>query len=213
MPIFIYLGFTVHYMFSGKYIIMSKSKSLMTGAQNTSKSMVNPVSTSSQQELQFGADLTSALNIIQNQYVSKEALKKYLEIPELMSQYLHLNDTMTASIGKQRNTNLRLLFKIANDGLLGALNSKTLNADNVDLNFQVLMLNKKVDDILSGKNEVKALGDTSGEISITKTFKLAPLYSYYIYLYGMPAYGVGFDAAKLSLLVAIMNKYGINPYK
>lgn len=192
---------------------MSRSKSLMTGSQNTSKSLVNPVSTSSQQELQFGADLTSALNIIQNQYVSKEALKKYLEIPELMSQYLHLNDTMTASIGKQRNTNLRLLFKIANDGLLGALNSKTLNANNVDLNFQVLMLNKKVDDILAGKNEVKALGDTSGEISITKTFKLAPIYSYYIYLYGMPEYGVGFDAAKLSLLVAIMNKYGINPYK
>ena len=200
-------------MFSGKYIIMSKSKSLMTGAQNTSKSMVNPVSTSSQQELQFGADLTSALNIIQNQYVSKEALKKYLEIPELMTQYLRLNDTMVSSIGKQRNTNLRLLFQIANDGLLGALNSKTLNADNVDLNFQKLMLNKKVDDILSGKNEVSALGDTSGEISITKTFKLAPLYSYYIYLYGMPDYGVGFNAAKLSLLVAIMNKYGINPYK
>ena len=185
----------------------------MTGAQNTSKSMVNPVSTSSQQELQFGADLTSALNIIQNQYVSKEAAKKYLEIPELMTQYLRLNDTMVSSIGKQRNTNLRLLFQIANDGLLGALNSKTLNADNVDLNFQKLMLNKKVDDILSGKNDVKALGDTSGEISITKTFKLAPLYSYYIYLYGMPDYGVGFNAAKLSLLVAIMNKYGINPYK
>jgi hypothetical protein len=192
---------------------MSRSKSLMTGAQNTSKSMVNPVSTSSQQELQFGADLTGALNIIQNQYVSKMALKKYLEIPELMSQYLSLNETMTASIAKQRNTNLRLLFNIANDGLLGSLNSKTLNANNVDLNFQVLMLNKKVDDILSGKNEVVALGDVKGEISITKTFKLAPLYSYYIYLYGMPAYGVGFDAAKLSLLVAIMNKYGINPYK
>jgi hypothetical protein len=192
---------------------MSKSKSMMTGAQNTSKSMVNPVSTSSQQELQFGADLTSALNIIENQYVSKMALKKYLEIPELMTQYLRLSDTMVSSIGKQRNTNLRLLFQIANDGLLGALNSKTLNADNVDLNFQKLMLNKKVDDILSGKNEVSALGDVTGEISITKTFKLAPLYSYYIYLYGMPDYGVGFNAAKLSLLVAIMNKYGINPYK
>ena len=192
---------------------MSRSKSLMTGAQNTSKSMVNPVSTSSQQELQFGAELTGALNTIQNQYVSKEAAKKYLEIPELMSQYLSLNDTMTVSIAKQRNTNLRLLFNIANDGLLGALNSKTLNADNIDFNFQVLMLNKKVDDILSGKNEFVAMGNVQGEISITKTFKLAPLYSYYIYLYGMPAYGVGFDAAKLSLLVAIMNKYGINPYK
>jgi len=192
---------------------MSRSKSLMTGAQNTSKSMVNPVSTSSQQELQFGADLTGALNTIQNQYVSKEAAKKYLEIPELMSQYLSLNETMTASIAKQRNSNLKLLFNIAKDGMLGAINSKTLNANNVDLNFQVLMLNKKVDDILSGKNEFVAMGNVQGEISITKTFKLAPLYSYYIYLYGMPAYGVGFDAAKLSLLVAIMNKYGINPYK
>ncbi len=200
-------------MFSDKYIIMSRSKSLMTGAQNTSKSLVNPVSTSSQQELQFGPDLTSALNIIENQYVSKMAAKKYLEIPELMTQYLSLNDTMVSSITKQRNTNLRLLFKIANDGLLGSLNSKTLNADNVDLNFQKLMLNRKVDDILSGKNEVNAMGDVTGEISITKTFKLAPLYSYYIYLYGMPDYGVGFDAAKLSLLVAIMNKYGINPYR
>jgi hypothetical protein len=42
---------------------------------------------------------------------------------------------------------------------------------------------------------------------------LAPLYSYYIYLYGMPAYGVGFDATKLSLLATIMTKYGLNPYK
>ncbi len=192
---------------------MSRSKSLMTGAQNTSKSLVNPVSTSSQQELQFGPDLTRALNIIENQYVSKMAAKKYLEIPDLMTQYLSLNDTMVSSITKQRNTNLRLLFQIANDGLLGSLNSKTLNADNVDLNFQKLMLNRKVDDILSGKNEVNAMGDVTGEISITKTFKLAPLYSYYIYLYGMPDYGVGFDAAKLSLLVAIMNKYGINPYR
>ena len=191
----------------------SRSKSLMTGAQNTSKSLVNPVSTSSQQELQFGADLTLALNKIENQYVSKMAAKKYLEIPELFTQYLSLNDTMMTSIAKQRNTNLRLLFQIAKDGLLGSLNSKTLNELNVDLNFQTLMLNKKVEDILSGKNEMVALGDVKGEFTISKTFKLAPLYSYYIYLYGMPAYGVGFDAAKLSLLVSIMNKYGINPYK
>lgn len=185
----------------------------MTGAQNTSKSMVNPVSTSSQQELQFGVDFVSALNKIENEYVKNEAMKKYLAIPESMPQYLSLNDTMSIAIGKQRNTNLRLLFQIAADGLLGSLNSKGLSSNNTDLNFQVLMLNAKVDDILSGKNDTVAMGNTSGEITITKTFKLAPLYSYYIYLYGMPAYGVGFDAAKLSLLVSIMNKYGINPYK
>lgn len=191
----------------------SRSKSLMTGAQNTSKSMINPVSVSSQQELQFSVSFLRALNKIENEYVKNEAMKKYLEIPDSMSQYLELNDTMSIAIGKQRNTNLRLLFQIAADGLLGSLNSKGLSSNNTDLNFQVLMLNAKVDDILSGKNDTVAMGNTSGQIAITKTFKLAPLYSYYIYLYGMPAYGVGFDAAKLSLLVTIMNKYGINPYK
>ena len=192
---------------------MSRSKSLMTGAQNTSKSMINPVSTNSQQELQFGAEFVSTLNKIENEYVKNEAMKKYLAIPESMPQYLSLNDTMSIAIGKQRNTNLRLLFQIAADGLLGSLNSKGLSSNNTDLNFQVLMLNAKVADILSGKNDTVAMGNTSGEITITKTFKLAPLYSYYIYLYGMPAYGVGFDATKLSLLVSIMNKYGVNPYR
>ena len=191
----------------------SRSKSLMTGAQNTSKSMINPVSVSSQQELQFGAEFVSTLNKIENEYVKNEAMKKYLAIPESMPQYLSLNDTMSIAIGKQRNTNLRLLFQIAADGLLGSLNSKGLSSNNTDLNFQVLMLNAKVADILSGKNDTVAMGNTSGEITITKTFKLAPLYSYYIYLYGMPAYGVGFDATKLSLLVSIMNKYGVNPYR
>lgn len=186
------------------------SKSLMTGSQNTSKSIINPVSTSSQQELQFSAPIIQALNVIESNYVEKMAKRKYLEIPDSMLDYLTLNDTMLAAIAKQKNTNLRLLFQIANDGLVGALHSKTLSADNTDLDFQVLMLNTKVDDILSGKNEVKALGDNSGEFVITKTFKLSPLYSYYIYLYGMPAYGVGFDATKLSLLRTIMTKYGLS---
>ena len=189
---------------------MSRSKSLMTSSQNTSKSVINPVSTSSQQELQFSAPIIQALNVIESNYVEKMAMRKYLEIPESVFDYLTLNDTMLAAIAKQKNTNLRLLFQIATDGMAGALHSKTLSSDNTDLNFQVLMLNTKVEDILSGKNEVKALGENSGEFVITKTFKLSPLYSYYIYLYGMPAYGVGFDATKLSLLRTIMTKYGLS---
>ena len=182
----------------------------MTRSKNTSKSVINPVSTSSQQELQFSAPIMFALNAIESDYVEKMAKRKYLEIPDSMLDYLTLNDTMLAYIAKQKNTNLRLLFQIATDGMAGALHSKTLSSDNTDLNFQVLMLNTKVEDILSGKNEVKALGENSGEFVITKTFKLSPLYSYYIYLYGMPAYGVGFDATKLSLLRTIMTKYGIS---
>ena len=185
----------------------------MTGVQNTSKSLINPVSTSSQQELQFGSELLNTLQKIETNYVEKMALRKYLEIPTSVPAFLSLNDTMLTAISKQKNTNLRLLFQIARDGMNGALHSRGLFVDNADLDIRVLMLNKKVEDILSGKNEVKAVGDTSGKITITKTFKLAPIYSYYIYLYGMPAYGVGFDASKLSLLASIMQKYGVNPYR
>ena len=191
----------------------SKSKSLMTGSQTTSKSLINPVSTSSQQELQFGTELTNTLKRIESSYVEKMAKRKYLDIPTSVPTFLALNDIMLNAISEQKNTNLRLLFQIARDGMDGALNSRKLFSDNADLEVRVLMLNNKVDEILSGKNEVKAIGCTTGNISITKTFKLSPLYSYYIYLYGMPAYGVGFDATKLSLLATIMTKYGINPYK
>ena len=185
----------------------------MTGAQNTSKSLINPVSTSSQQELQFGSDLLTTLQKIETFYVGKMALRKYLEIPSSVPAFLSLNDTMLNAISKQKNTNLRLLFQIARDGMDGALNSKGLFSENADLNIRVLMLNKKNDDILSGKNEIKTMACTTGHFTITKTFKLAPIYSYYVYLYGMPAYGVGFDATKLSLLASIMQKYGVNPYK
>lgn len=191
----------------------SKSKSLMTGSQTTSKSLINPVSTSSQQELQFGTELTNTLKRIESSYVNKMAIRKYLDIPTSVPTFLALNDVMLTAISEQKNTNLRLLFQIARDGMDGALKSRGLFVDNADLEVRVMMLNKKNDDILSGKNEVKAIGCTVGNISITKTFKLAPLYSYYIYLYGMPAYGVGFDATKLSLLATIMTKYGVNPYK
>lgn len=188
---------------------MFKGKSLMTGAQNTSKSLINPVSTSSQQELQFGADFVSVLQKIETDYVEKMANRKYLTIPQSVPTFLSLNDAMVAAINKQKNTNLKLLFQIARDGLDGALHSRTLFIDNADLDVRVIMLQKKNDDILSGKNEIKAISNTSGQFTISKSFKLAPLYSYYIYLYGMPAQGVGFDENKLSLLSTLMAKYGM----
>jgi hypothetical protein len=191
---------------------MSKSKSLMTGAATVGKSLINPVSTNSVQELQFGPAIVSAFNAIETNYVGLMANRKYLDINDGVSAYLALFDTMTTAISAQKNTNLKLLMQIATDGMTGALHSKTLSSDNTDLNMQVLLLNKKNDDILSGKNEVTALGNTSGEFVVSKTFKLAPLYSYYIYLYGLPAFGVGFDTSKLSLVATILTKYGINPY-
>jgi hypothetical protein len=173
--------------------------------------MINPVSTYSQQDMQFSADITKSLNQIESLYVEKMASRKYLDIPTSIPNFLTLNETMLNAISKQKNTSLQLLLKIARDGMDGALHSRTLYVDNADLDIQVLMLKKKIDDILSGKNEVSVHADTCGQFVITKTFKLAPIYSYYIHLYGMPAYGVGFDATKLSLLTTILKKYQIKP--
>jgi hypothetical protein len=160
----------------------------------------------------FNANTITALDIIQLNYVKKMADRNYLGIPNSMEEYLLLNNIVANEITSQTNANLRRLLQLANDAMSGALHSKTLNSDNTDLNLQNLLLNRRIDDILSGKNEVKAMGSTEGEFVITKTFKLAPLYSYYIYLYGMPAYGVGFDPAKLTILATMLQKYNINPY-
>ena len=160
----------------------------------------------------FNSNTITALDIIQLNYVKKMADRNYLAIPSSVEEYLLLNNIVSNEITAQTNTNLRLLLQLANDAMTGALHSKTLNADNTDLNLQNLLLNRRIEDILSGKNEVKAMGSTEGEFVITKTFKLAPLYSYYIYLYGMPAYGVGFDPAKLNILATMLQKYNINPY-
>jgi hypothetical protein len=160
----------------------------------------------------FNSNTITALDIIQLNYVKKMADRNYLAIPSSMEEYLLLNNIVANEITSQTNANLRRLLQLANDAMSGALHSKTLNTDNTDLNLQNLLLNRRIEDILSGKNEVKAMGSTEGEFVITKTFKLAPLYSYYIYLYGMPAYGVGFDPAKLNILATMLQKYNINPY-
>lgn len=191
---------------------MIGSRSMLSGRVSTYKSIINPVGEGSMMPLQFNPGFLKILQRIDNNYVEKMADRKYLEIPDSLPDYLFLNDSMLKSIDKERNTNLKLLFEIARDGLDGALNSKTLTIRNAELEIQVLGLNRTIEDILSGKNEVTALGDVCGSMSISKTVRLKPLYSNYIYLYGMPAFGVGFDPVKLSLMATILQKNGINPY-
>jgi hypothetical protein len=50
-------------------------------------------------------------------------------------------------------------------------------------------------------------------MSITKTFTLAPIFNYYIIIFGMPAYGVGFDPVKVYFLEQILKNMGVNPYQ
>ena len=187
----------------------------MTNVKSSSKSLINPVSTAAQQDLQFSMNTLNILNTISTDYTGNMNMRKYLNIPDDQAAYLMLNDALTAELLRVKNTTLKTLFKITNDGLVGSLHSKELNQQNIDLQLRVAMLQKKNDDILSGKNTHSAIGgdSTTGQFEMKKTFKLAPLYSYYIYLYGLPAFGVGFEPAKLTLLSTILKKYGIDPFR
>jgi hypothetical protein len=188
------------------------SRSMLSGRTTAYKSIINPVGEGSMMPLQFNPGLLKILYRIENNYVEKMAQRKYLEIPDSLPDYLFLNDSMLKAISQERNTNLKLLFQTVRDGLDGAINSKISYIQHVECELQILGLNKTIEDILSGKNEINAFGDVCGGVSINRMVRLKPLYSNYIYLYGMPAFGVGFDPAKLSLIATILQKNGIDPY-
>ena len=194
------------------------SKSLITNNTNTARTVIDPIekdytyfpgglSTS------FDNELFGVLTRVEFEYVKKMADRKYLEISQDMDTYLMLLYKIILSISKTKDDKLKLLLEIARDGLTGALHSRTLSIDVTELTIKNTILEKRIEDILSGKNEISAMNDTCGEFVITKTFKLAAVYSYYITLYGLPAFGVGFDTSKLTILVDILRRHGIEPFR
>jgi len=190
----------------------SASRSLITNNKNVRRTIINPVETSSQ-DLQLDKDFINSLNKIEIDYVKKMAERKYLEISQDMDKYLTLDYQVGLNLAKTKNSTVKLLLEIARDGLTGSLHSRTLSTDVTELTIKNTILEKRIEDVLSGKNEINAMDDTCGEFVITKTFKLAAVYSYYITLYGLPAFGVGFDTAKLTVLVDILRRYGIEPFR
>jgi hypothetical protein len=195
------------------------SKSLITNNINIARTVIDPIEKSyttsilGGSSISFDNALLSVLTKVEFDYVKKMADRKYLEISQDMDIYLMLLYKINLSIAQTKDNKFKLLLEIARDGLIGAIHTRTLYTDVTELTVKNTILEKRIEDILSGKNEISAMDDTSGEFVITKTFKLAAVYSYYITLYGLPAFGVGFDTTKLSLLVDILRRHGIEPFR
>lgn len=155
----------------------------------------------------------NSLNTISKLYGENMANKNYESIPNSYQQYLELYMVLQQIQSKIKNKNLLLLLKLTQETLVGAINSYTIYGDNVVLRLDKTYLQGQIDTILSQQNQrVVELATSTGQLTITKTFKLAAVFNYYILIYGMPAYGVGFDPAKISYLVDILTKRGIDPY-
>jgi len=155
----------------------------------------------------------NSLNTISKLYGENMANKNYESIPNNYQQYIQLYMVLQQIQSKIKNQNLLLLLKLTQDTLVGAINSYSIYGDNVVLRLDKTYLQGQIDTILSQQNQrVVELATSTGQLTITKTFKLAAVFNYYILIYGMPAYGVGFDPAKISYLVDILTKRGIDPY-
>jgi hypothetical protein len=154
------------------------------------------------------------LQIIQEFYVKNMAIKHYEKIPGDYERYIALYATLHRMILKTPSPQLRLLFTIAQEALVGAINSYSIYGDNLLLRLDKTNLQNRINDILTNKNEkLVEIPTTNGQMSVKKSFKLAPVFNNYILVYGLPPYGVGFDPAKIDFLANILRKNGINPYK
>jgi hypothetical protein len=163
-------------------------------------------------DLLFSEIVVNSINTIDTEYTSRMANRQYADIPTDLNQSLVLHDEVGKQYDMATNTNLRTLLQITLDGLNGSINGYALYTQHLSMAIKNQILEKRIEEILSGKNEKEVMADTCGGFDFTKTFTLAPLFSYYIAAFGMPAFGVGFDKDKLSLIQQILVSAGIDPY-
>jgi hypothetical protein len=203
----------------------SYSKSLFTNNTvfSNTRSLINPISfaiavqtigTGTSQELDFLTQYyMDIIRLIQTDYSSKIANQTYEAIPTDYSQYTNLVKEVQDMRSKTTNASVLLLLQIAEDTLRGAFNSLSLYGDNLLLQLDKADLQKQIADILSDKNVTSVQSSMStNNMTLTQSFQLAPVFNYYIRIYGAPLQGQGFDPVKIAFLIYTLQENGVDPY-
>jgi len=201
---------------------MSKSMLSNSSFVRSARSMNNPVGEATLQEVIPRATNTAVdfetlqLTLMSNidaSYGYPLAKKFYSKIPSDYSMYVYNYKLVKSLQIKTSNTTILMLLRIIEHLLVGSINAFGIYSENLMLQKDKMMLQTKINDILSSKN-VKCVEVTcnSGTINMTQTFTLAPVFNAYILVYGLPASGVGFDPIRVAFLASIMKDAGLNPY-
>jgi hypothetical protein len=200
---------------------MSASKSLITNnlVPYSTRSLYNPISNNgannTNNELALiNQSFFNTLNLINSFYIKNAALKQYEKIPGNYQKYVGLYVILQNVINKTSSPQLKTLFRIAQNSLTSAINSYNLYSNNLYLQLDIQNLNARINDALAEKNnKLVEMANTSGTITMKRSFKLAAVFNNYILIFGLPVKGVGFDPVKLSFLADVLQKKGIDPYK
>jgi hypothetical protein len=197
-------------------------KSLFNNTTHTgfSRSLLNPISLGQSGTATSAGDvdlISSAyydiLKLIESLYGANMASKNYEAIPNNYDQYVQLHEALQALQAQTTNNDLTLLLQIAEHTLDGAVNSYTIYGENLLLRVDKTTLETRVSELLNKVNvEDVNDGGSNSSLAISRAFRLAAVYNYYIMIYGMPAAGAGFDPVKISYLVDILTEKGIDPY-
>jgi hypothetical protein len=178
---------------------------------------IRPVTSTTTVTIGGGTNITDieleSLKEIEEYYTSHLSGKTYPQIPTTFTRYLKLHDIVNKAYVKYRdNKALALLFLITTEGLTGSINAFGLNTLNVELEIQNTWYQDQLHQIINGVNVNKAFDQNIGTLSMVKTFELAPLFMHYIQIYGLPSPDIGFDPAKLNIILTALENMGINPY-
>ena len=96
---------------------------------------------------------STSINRARTEYTTFLANRQYQSIPTDLNQSLILYDNIYQQRTLATNTNLLILLQITMDGIQGTMNAYTLYTQNISLTLGNIILEKKIDDILSGKND------------------------------------------------------------
>jgi len=193
------------------------SKSLFGNISTSQKSMINPINNLMNtpfisNEILFSSEQNNALNHIHKYYTKPLGNHNFNDINDQFIEYSELYSTISNLEINTCNKTIKLLLKITLEGLTGAVHAFGLNQSFIIQNIENLLLNNKLISVLQNKNDKFSLDTTCEKYMLYKKFNLAPIYSYYIAIFGIPEHGKSFNPGKIKLLQSILMKYNINPY-
>lgn len=189
------------------------SKSLFLSQSTDSKSVFSPVIGAGDLSLLDTVNY-NYLNTLDDYYATFADNQKIPYITQDVTIYNILYAELNNILNQATDYRFIKLMKLILELFHGVFLSTFMYGSNVSLEIQNANLKTQIKDILANKNvkNIDTVGG-SGQMSITKNFKLAPVYNHYITVYGMPQSGVGFDPVKISYLANILTLNNINPYK
>lgn len=190
------------------------SKSLFGNNTSTNiKNIINPVQNTTlsfnKNECKFTTEEYDRLDDYKETYVNCLMNREYEKLPNDLEKYVEIMNLISNLEIKTKNSNTHLLLKLIRNGLIGTMNVFGLNSNNIELNIKNILLQNRLNNILSAKNEKNLIVHSEENYNLKKTFILLPLYSYYISLFGIPEEGSTFDLKKIELIKTILQTTNI----